>query len=397
MVAGHSVAGFVVCDHRVFGEMRERCYQCFRPISLCFCKAIPRIDNRTVVLILQHVGERFHPFNTARIVQKSLRHCDLIVDHNQRLGTHHLPLQANAGLLYPRPNAPSLTDLTAAERPSQLVIIDGTWHQSKTIVRDVPQLWDLPCYRLAPSFPGRYRIRREPDAQSLSTLEATVAALQALEPDTVGLDQLLSAFDNMVENQLEYRANHAIWRQRKAQSRPRNIPRALLQNPDRLVVAYGEATPRRPGQQTATRSPVSWVAQRLGTVERFSCRLRQQQPLSDAALEQMRLSSADFDAAVSQNTFCERWNHFLRPNDVLIVYHQRTYHLLRNVEAAQPRCLVLKSIFRKLRACFHTLEELMAAEQVARPPSQDQSRANQRLDMAVVMVEHLRTRFGNLR
>ncbi len=67
--------------------MRERCYQCFRPLSLCFCDAIPRIENRTDVLILQHVGERFHPFNTARIVQKALRHCRLIADHNQRLGT----------------------------------------------------------------------------------------------------------------------------------------------------------------------------------------------------------------------------------------------------------------------------------------------------------------------
>ncbi len=133
-------------------EVRQRCYQCFRPMSLCFCEAIPRIDNRTDVLILQHVGERFHPFNTARIVQKALRHCHLIADHNQRLGTHPLPIQANAGLLYPRANAPLLTELSAAERPDQLVIIDGTWHQAKTIVRDVPQLRDMPCYRLRPLY-----------------------------------------------------------------------------------------------------------------------------------------------------------------------------------------------------------------------------------------------------
>ena len=375
--------------------MRERCYQCFRPISLCFCEAIPRIDNRTVVLILQHVGERFHPFNTARIVHKSLHHCDLIVDHNRRLGIHHLPIQANAGLLFPRPDAPSLTELSAAERPSQLVIIDGTWHQAKTIVRDVPQLRDLPCYRLIPTTPGQYRVRREPDAQSLSTLEATVAALQALEPDTVGFDQLLSAFHSMVENQLVYPASHSAWRQKKTgQFRPRNIPRALLQNPDRLVVAYGEATPGQPGQRTASPSPVNWVAQRLGTAERFSCLLLQKRPPSNAALDHMRLSSGDFDAAVSQDTFCHRWNHFLRRRDVLIVYHQRTCQLLRNVEASQPRCLVLKSIFSNLRVGFHSLEELVAVEEVTLPPSKNQSRAKQRLDMTVALVEHLRTRFG---
>jgi len=389
---GASIENQVSPASELENELRERCYQCFRPKTLCFCQAIPRIDNRTDVLILQHVGERFHPFNTARIVQKALRHCHLIVDHNQRLGTHHLPIQANAGLVYPRADAPPLTELSAAQRPSQLVIIDGTWHQAKTIVRDVPQLRQLPVYRLRPSSPGQYRIRREPNAHSLSTLEATVAALQTLEPDTVGLDQLLSAFNSMV-NQLRHPASHAVWRQKKPrQSRPHNLPRILLQHPDSLVVAYGEATPGRPGQRTANPLPVNWVAQRLGTTERFGCRLRQQQSLSAAALAHMRLSAADFEAAVSQDEFCRRWNHFLRRNDTLVVYHQRTYQLLRHIEATQPACLVLKSIFGKGRAGSRSLEELMAVEGVTLATAGDKCRANQRLDMAVALVSHLRAR-----
>ncbi|MBC8353021.1 MAG: DTW domain-containing protein [Planctomycetes bacterium] len=375
--------------------MRQRCYQCFRPLSLCFCEAIPQIDNRTDILILQHVGERFHAFNTARIVRKALHHCQLIVDHNRRFGTHQLPIRANAGLLYPGANAATLNELPVADRPEQLVIIDGTWHQAKTIVRDVPQLRDLPCYRLDPSSPGQYRIRREPDAQSLSTLEATVAALRALEPDTIGLDQLLAAFNKMVENQLAHAGSHVSWRQnKKRQSRPWHLPQALLEDSDRLIVAYGEATPGQPGQNTTTPSPVNWVAQRLGTTERFSCSLRQQQPLSVAALKHMRLSSVDFDTAVPQDEFRERWNRFLRPNDVLIVYHERTCQLLRHIEASQPRCLVLKSIFGKWRTGFRSMEALMAVEEVTCPASADKSRANQRLDMAVALVEHLRSRYG---
>ncbi len=382
--------------------MRQRCYQCFRPVSLCFCEAIPRIDNRTDVLILQHAGERFHPFNTARIVRAALRNCHLIADHNRRLGAHHLPIQPGAGLLYPQPNARSLTELPADQRPAQLVVIDGTWHQAKTIVRDVPQLRDLPCYRLTPSSAGQYRIRREPDAQSLSTLEATVAALQALEPDTPGLDQLLSAFNKMVEDQLDLSAGHAAPRYKEnRQSRPRHLPKALLQDPDRLVVAYGEATPGGPGQRTAAPLPVNWVAQRLGTAERFSCCLRQEEPLPDAALEHMRLSAADFEAAASQDEFRHRWNDFLRPGDVLIVYHNRTYQLLQHIEAvtqggAQPRCLALKSIFGKWQAGFHSLEELIEVEGITLPSSEHKNRANQRLDMAVALVEHLRARRGTL-
>lgn len=389
-------------------EVPERCYECFRPISLCFCEAIPRIDNRTDILILQHVGERSHPFNTARIVQQALRRCHLIADHNQRLGTHHLPIQANAGLLYPRANAPCLTELATDRRPAQLVIIDGTWHQAKTIVRDVPQLRDLPCYRLAPSSPGQYRIRLEPDAQSLSTVEATVAALKVLEPDTVGLDQLLTAFDKMVENQLRQAASHAAWRQNnKRQSRPRYLPHTLLQNMElqttglqntgSLVVAYGESTPGRRGQRKANPSPVNWVAQRLDTAERFSCRLRQQPPLSDTALKHMQLSAADFDVAVSPDEFRDRWSRFLRRNDVLIVYHQRTFDLLRHIDASQPRCMVLKSIFGQWQTGLHSLEELLAVEGVALPTAQNRSRAIQRLDMTVALIEHLKTQYGKIR
>ena len=371
-------------------DVRRRCYRCFRPMSLCFCEAIPRIDNRTDVLILQHVGERSHPFNTARIVQQALRRCRLIADHNRRFQSHHLPIRAGAGLLYPQANARSLAELPAAERPDQLVIVDGTWHQARTIVRDVPQLLDLPCYRLAPATPGRYRIRREPDAEGLSTLEATVAALQLLEPDTVGLDRLLGAFNKMVEDQLAHSDGHVPrWKDRDRRRRPRNLPRALLQNPDRLVVAYGEATPGGPGKRTTARAPVHWVAQRLGTAERFSCPLRQTEPLSDAALAHMRLSAADVDAAVSRDEFCRRWKRFLRRNDVLIVYHNRTYQLLQHIGASQPRCLVLKSIFGKWQTGFHSLEELMASEGLSLPPAEPNTRANQRLDMAVALVEHL--------
>lgn len=349
-------------------------------------------------MILQHVGERFHAFNTARIVQHSLKRCRLITDHNRRLGTHHLPIQANAGLLYPGADAPSLAELPASERPSQLVIIDGTWHQAKTVVRDVPQLQSLPCYRLNPSAPGQYRIRREPNAESLSTVEATVAALQALEPDTIGLEHLLAAFHRMVEDQLAHPAGRVAWRQKKSrQSRPRFLPQAILQNADNLVVAYGEAMPGGPNENSNVRTPVNWVAQRLGTTQRFCCCLQQEHPLSGKALQHMKLSPADWNSAISQDEFRDRWSRFLRRNDVLIVYHERTYQLLRSIAAQQPRCLVLKSIFGKWRSGFRSPEQLIATEGVAMPKRSNGSRANDRLAMAVALVEHLRKQADDLK
>ena len=68
-----------------FPSQRQRCYDCFRPRSDCFCDKIPVIDNRTDVLILQHTRERFHAFNTARIVRKALTNSRLLVGHAKEL------------------------------------------------------------------------------------------------------------------------------------------------------------------------------------------------------------------------------------------------------------------------------------------------------------------------
>ena len=147
-----------MCIPREHVEVKQRCYRCFRPSSRCFCEYIPRIDNRTPILILQHVGERFHAFNTARIVKAALRRCDLVVDHNRRFENRHLSIQSQAGLLYPQPGAPILSELAVTDRPNQLIIVDGTWPQAKTILRDVPQIQNLPrrragIYRLL-AYPG---------------------------------------------------------------------------------------------------------------------------------------------------------------------------------------------------------------------------------------------------
>jgi DTW domain-containing protein len=195
-------------DTSLADVIRERCYDCYRPASDCFCDVIPAIENQTSVLILQHMRERAHPFNTARIVHLALQNSSLLVDHTKdlaaTLASQSGALQPGAGLLYPGPDAALLDDLPVGQRPAQLVVLDGTWHHAKTLLRDIPALHPLPRYKLAPVSPSRYRIRREPSAAYLSTVEATVAALRVLEPETRGWDQLLAAFDCMVERQLAH-------------------------------------------------------------------------------------------------------------------------------------------------------------------------------------------------
>jgi DTW domain-containing protein YfiP len=367
---------------------RDRCYGCFRPADDCYCAVIPSIDNKTEVLILQHMRERFHPFNTARIVHRALQNSRLLVDHNIHLGSQ-LSLKPAAGLLYPGPGATLLTDLPVDQRPGQLVVLDGTWHHAKTLARDIPILQGLPRYQLAPASPSRYRIRREPKAAFLSTVEATVAALRVLEPETGGLEQLLLAFDHMVERQLTH--PKSAYDRRRLQRHRRtigNVPLALLGNLSNVVVAYGESAPGERGCQREQQPPLYWVAHRLGTGERFACTIRPECSLSDSFLGHLELTSADFLAALSPGEARASWAAFQRPRDTVAVYNQGTERLLRQISAS-GKCLVLKSVDFHPQRRYGTIAELVAAEGLAVPPALHPGRAGRRLAQAAALVCHL--------
>jgi DTW domain-containing protein YfiP len=373
----------------VGSRARDRCYACFRPACDCFCDVIPTIENKTEVLILQHMRERFHPFNTARIVHLALENSSLLVDHTKNLAAR-LALKPGTGLLYPGPDAALLSLLPADQRPRQLVVLDGTWHHAKTLLRDIPLLHSLPRYKLAPTSPSRYRIRREPSAAYLSTVEATVAALRVLEPETSGWNKLLEAFDLMVERQLAHPKSVEARRRLGRQSRSiRNIPQVLLGDLDSVVVAYGESAPGELGCRHEPQFPVYWVAQRLGTGERFACLVRPEIPLADSFLNHLELTSTDFSAAVSPDEARSMWRAFQRPTDYVAVYNQGTERLLRQIGSVANKCLVLKSVDFHPGQRYGSLDELVAAEGLAVEPASHPGRAGKRLAKVTALVRHL--------
>jgi DTW domain-containing protein YfiP len=341
-------------------------------------------------LILQHGRERFHRFNTARIVQKALRNSQLLVGHPASLAASELPLRPRAGLLYPGPSAKLISDIPPEQRPEQLVILDGTWHHAKTLFRDIPALHALPQYRLAPEAPGRYRIRREPNAFSLSTLEATVAALRALEPTTDGPDRLLAAFETMIDRQLAHPKSPSGWRKnlRRKQSGT-NIPRALGGDLANVVVAYGESSPGGRGSGRDLQTPIYWVAQRIGTGEQFRCAVQPDGLLTASLLRHLQLSQRDFTDSLSHDAFRKRWLGFLRPDDTLVVYHPSTLRLLKRVCGNTTKSLVLKSISLNPGRAGGTLEQRLAFEGLTAGPAELPGRAGQRLARAVTLVRHL--------
>jgi hypothetical protein len=332
------------------------------------------------------------------MTHRALANSQLIVDRNENLAQLPLSFGPRAGLLYPGKQSRLISEVPAAQRPQQLVILDGTWNHAKTLFRDIPALHHLPQYKIIPDQPGQYRIRREPTPFSLSTVEAIVAVLKQLEPQTENLDQLLAAFDAMVTRQIDHPKYGSGWRHFKQRARtPVNIPSAIIKNLDDIVVAYGEsaggerdAIQSSTNAKTKSRLPIFWVAQRLGTGEKFSAAIHQPGVvLTQKIFDHLQLNESYFQSPLSVNEFRNAWQSFLRPGDQLAVHHQSTADLLKNIDAVLSPCLVLKSIHFRPDRKYSTLDQFFAGEEIPRESPDLPGRAGQRLANAITFVKHL--------
>ncbi len=198
---------------------RQNCYHCFKPLPLCLCARLQRVANRTAITILQHPRERFHALGTARIARLGLENVRLLSPRGVASRSLRIPPCATpgTGLLFPSKTARELDATERDEIPDGLVILDGTWSHVRGLYRANPWLHALPHFALTPAAPSRYRIRREPRADYVSSIEAIVQALRIIEPETPGLDGLLAVFDSMIDDQVAY-----------AHRRPRKPERKLL-------------------------------------------------------------------------------------------------------------------------------------------------------------------------
>ncbi|WP_434456018.1 DTW domain-containing protein [Stutzerimonas urumqiensis] len=183
---------------------RLECARCGRPVRLCLCALIPSLDNRTRVLLLQHPDEARHALNTGRFVALGLRKADLWVGETFP-ALAELIAEHRALLLFPGAAAISATDLAidhqgdAKER--LLIVPDGTWKKARKLLYLNPELEELPRIAVPDGPPGRYRLRKAPSAQALSTVEAVVRALNALEPPA-SFDELLAPFEALIASQI---------------------------------------------------------------------------------------------------------------------------------------------------------------------------------------------------
>lgn len=368
--------------------MRATCYRCHKPALTCICGSLERVANRTAIWLLQHKRERHHPIGTARLAELGLANCRLDVSYDVR-AEPPVEVPAGTGLLYPGRGARLLDDLPETERPSTLIILDGTWHHAHVMYRDAQWLHRLPRYALAPARASRYRIRKEPSLDCISTIEAVVEALRILEPDTEGLDTLIDAFDRMIDAQVRLSAAGGGEARRHERGRRHGrVPRALAGPLERLVVIYAESA--APALRRS-RKLVQWTALRPATGEHFDELVRSPGVVPTARhLAHMGLEPDELGAGLTPAALTAAFAAFSRPDDIVVAWNKSMLDLLPLV-APERQALPLKAAYGTLRAgrCG-TLDEVLTRESLCAAPARVRGRAGQRLGNAAAILDWLR-------
>ncbi len=194
----------------------------------------------------------------------------------------------------------------------------------------------------------------------------------------------------MVDRQLAHpKASSRYYHQVRRPKNTANVPQALWQNLDNVVIAYGESSSAERGNKRVPRPPVYWVAERLSTGERFACTIQPEVPLTDTLLQHWELSREHFANAVPLEQARAAWQAFQKPQDQLVVYNPSTEHLLSYLDSGNTSCLVLKSVDLQPELRHKSLDERLAAANIPLPLPHHPGRAGQRLANLRAFTQHL--------
>jgi DTW domain-containing protein YfiP len=202
-------------------EEVPECADCGKPLPLCICDSITPIESKVSLLILQHPQEQDRALGTARLT--ALHFEDAVL----KIGLSWPSLSKALGRPVADPSRWAVLYLGSAKvseldteseivainrkgeiEPGQrailgdiegIVLLDGTWSQAKALWWR--NAWMLKCQRviLGPRRPSRYgKLRKEPRADGLSTIEAAALLLAGLERRPDIAETLNGSFERLL-------------------------------------------------------------------------------------------------------------------------------------------------------------------------------------------------------
>jgi DTW domain-containing protein YfiP len=358
------------------------------------------------VVLLQHPKERDLAIGTARMASLCLPSAELHVGvdwgASSALARALSDPERPAALLYPGPGAVDVLEDPPA-RPITLVVIDGTWWQTRNVLRRNPALAALPRYAFRPPSPSDYRIRREPHAACVSTIEALAYVLGALEGDPDRFRAMLKPFRAMIDAQIACEKTLHAGRVRKPRGPrpPKEAPSSPLRDGGRDVVCLAveaNAWPRDRDGGAPPRQPelVQWVAHRASTGETVECVVAPRGPLGPGVPSQTGVAREVLEGGASLDASRERWRAFVREGDLVCAWGDFYEGLFEAAGMALPEARTdLRKVARaessgNVGAPSDYLARLGGDARVEAATPMGRGRAGRRLAEVVAVVRRLR-------
>ena len=312
---------------------RPTCDRCRRPVSACWCGGLTPVETAIQVVFLQHPREARVAIGTARMAHLGLQRSEL--HEGIEFGAHprvaELVAAPGTALLFPGDGA--MAPEALPRPPETLLVLDGTWPQARKMMALNPALRALPRIGFVPSKPGNYRIRREPAAHCVATIEAVVEVLAALERDASRFAPLLRSFESMVDRQIAAKAARIEPARRHVTAPEPWWTSTAMPNLEalwpHLVAVAGEANAHSrltvvPGQPEL----VQLAAVRLATGEVFHSFLAPRRVLGPRVAHHLAVPGDSILAGQRVSDALSDWHQFLHPHDRLIGWGAFCWELL---------------------------------------------------------------------
>ena len=183
---------------------RKLCSGCNRPVKVCLCPWLTKIENRQELIVLRHKSETKHALNSVKILEECLTNLTVYdgecFDENLDF-VNQLKGKKEVFMLYPSDDAKYVEELDMS--PDALIIVlDGTWPKTRLIRYETEILKSVQCITFFALPKSNYRIRKGPESGT-STLEAVALLLEKLEKEKDKYNPLLTAFEKMIDLQIE--------------------------------------------------------------------------------------------------------------------------------------------------------------------------------------------------
>jgi DTW domain-containing protein len=203
-------------------KYRVVCFNCTQPDFGCYCDQIKSFDPKINFVLLIHPIEVKRRIATGRMSHLILKGSYLIKGQNytddQLVNELILDESHHSVILYPGQNSKNITDMQENEKNGlfpknknlRIFVIDGTWATARKMMSQSENLKNLPRICFTPSKPSNFRVRKQPNKNYYSTIEAIHHTIDLIG-ESRGFsvkdrthDHLLKVFDHMVERQLNF-------------------------------------------------------------------------------------------------------------------------------------------------------------------------------------------------